>query len=416
MLKNQKNNVATIAVIVIAGIVLLGGLTFGNYRFAKTNPGGNDFLTRWLATRLLITQGSDPYSEDVALKIQNFAYGAPAKPGEDEMRFAYPLYSILIFLPFAFFKSYTAARALWMTVLEVAIILIPILSVRLVRWRVSRVMLVVLLLFSVLWYHGLRALINGNVVVLLTLLLVGGFLALREGADELAGVLFAFSTAKPQVVVLVLAFVVIWAINQRRMKLVGWLFGTVLLLSASAALLVPNWIVENLREILRYPTYTQPGSPQAAFIARWPDFGARVGWALTAVMALIILVEWWNNRNAEFPGFLWAACLTMVAGQWTGIQTDPGNYIVLLPAMILAFSLLDDRWKAGGKWFVLLSLLGLLVGLWALFLNTVQRGAQPIQSPVMFFPLPAFLLIALYWVRWWAVEPPTVWYDMLDGR
>ncbi len=128
------------------------------------------------------------------------------------------------------------------------------------------------------------------------------------------------------------------------------------------------------------------------------------------------MVEWWSNRYAEFTVFLCTACLTLVDSQWIGIQTDPGNFIVLFPALVLVFSLLADRWKTGGRAFVVLSLLALFVGIWAIFLKTVQYGAQPVQSPVMFFPLPAFLLVTLFWVRWWAVEPPTVWYDLLDGK
>jgi hypothetical protein len=34
---------------------------------------------------------------------------------------------------------------------------------------------------------------------------------------------------------------------------------------------------------------------------------------------------------------------------------------------------------------------------------------------VMFFPLPAFLLVILYWVRWWVVQPTSVWYDNLSA-
>jgi hypothetical protein len=277
-------------------------------------------------------------------------------------------------------------------------------------------MLALLLVFSLLWYHGMRPLILGNAVVLVVLGLVGGFLALRAGADELAGVLFAFTTIKPQVVVLVLAFVVIWAFSQRRMRLIGWLFGTLFLLAASAALIVPNWLFENLREVIRYPSYNPPGTLRAAFIEWWPSFGSRVGWALTGVMALILLMEWWSNRKAEFPGFLWTACLTLTISQWIGIQTDPGNFIALFPAIILVFSQLSDRWRTGGRTFVILSMLALFAGIWLLFLKTVQYGAQPVQSPLMFFPLPAFLLVTLYWVRWWAVAPPTVWYDLLEGR
>jgi len=124
-------------------------------------------------------------------------------------------------------------------------------------------------------------------------------------------------------------------------------------------------------------------------------------------------VEWWNNRHAEGRGFLWAASLTLVVSQWIGIQTDPGNFIVLFPALMLVLALLDERWKTAGWVMILVFLLLLFVGIWALFLNTVEYGSQPVQSPVLFIPLPAFLLLMLYWVRWWAVEPPSVWYDRI---
>jgi hypothetical protein len=415
-LKNQTSQLTKIIILSAVALAGLIALAWGNYRYAQQNPGGNDFLVHWVGTRSLVTQGLDPYSDEVAIKIQTMAYGRPAQPGEHELRVAYPLYSVVVFLPFALVSNFTQARALWMTVLEVALVMLTFLSLRLARWRVNPLMLGLLLIFSLLWYHGLRPLINGNAVILVALGLVGGFLALRSGADELAGVLFAFTTIKPQVVVLVLAFVVIWAFFNGRMRVIGWLFGTVILFTAAAALIVPNWIVENFREVLRYPSYNPPGTPRAAFMVWWPSFGSRVGWALSAVMALTLLIEWWSNRNAEFSGFLWTACLTLAISQWIGIQTDPGNFVVLLPAIILVFAQLADRWRAGGWAFVVLSLLVLFIGIWAVFLKTVEHGAQPVQSPIMFFPLPAFLLITLYWVRWWAVAPPTVWYDMLDGR
>ncbi len=39
------------------------------------------------------------------------------------------------------------------------------------------------------------------------------------------------------------------------------------------------------------------------------------------------------------------------------------------------------------------------------FLTTLEYTTQPMQSPVMFFPLPIFLFIGLYWVRKWATQP-----------
>ena len=222
------------------------------------------------------------------------------------------------------------------------------------------------------------------------------------------------AVSSAQVVVLVLAFVVFWGMSNGRWRLVGWLVGTVALLAASASLLIPAWPVDNLREVLHYPSYNPPGTPRAAFSEWWPAWGDRLGWALTVIMALFLLIEWVSNRKAEFRGFLCVAYLTMVISQWIGIQTDPGNFVVLFPVLVLVLAMIDERWRVGGRVFVILSLLLLMVGIWAVFLNTIEYGAQPVQSAVMFFPLPAFLFLTLYWVRWWAVQPPSLWYESLE--
>jgi hypothetical protein len=392
-------------------------LTYGNYRYTSQNPGGNDFLVHWEGTRSFIINDLSPYSDATALRIQTLAYGRPANPGEHELRVAYPLYSIILFFPFALFGDFNFARALWMTVLEVSLVLMAILSIRVTEWRPNIVVLAVYLLFSLFWYNAVRPLINGNAVIIVALLLVAAFWAIREHADELAGVLLAFSTIKPQVVVLLLAFVVFYAAVNGRWRLIVWLVGTVVILSGAAMFLIPDWIQQNIVEVLRYPGYNPPGTPGAAMAVYIPAVGQKLGWAFTIGVALTLLVEWIAARKADFKGFLWAASLTLVLSPWSGIQNDPGNFIVLFPAVTMIFALLDDRWRRSGWMFSLGLIVVILVGLWWIFLNTLHTvNGQPQQSPVMFFPLPALLLVLLFWVRWWAFHPPNMWFDMLYER
>ena len=367
-----------------------------------------------MGTRALLKDGISPYSDETAVRIQTLAYGRPAQPGEHELRVAYPLYSIIFFAPFALIDNYVLARAVWMTLLEVGLIALVFLSLRLASWKPAPLLLALLLVFSLFWYHGLRPLVNGNAVILVAVGLTAGLLALRAGSEELAGVLFAFTTIKPQVVVLVLAFVCIWGLFQGRWRLLGWLVGTVALLAASAALIYPDWILQDLREVIRYPAYNPPGTPGAVFAQWWPAFGSRLGWALTAVISLLLLFEWRAALKSDARGMTWTFFLTLAAGQWIGIQTDPGNFVALFPALILALGLLAARWKRGAVAITIGSLVVLMAGLWWLFLATLSYGDQPVQGPLMFFPLPAFVLVMLYWVRWWAVRPSRSWIEQLD--
>ncbi|MFN2214552.1 MAG: glycosyltransferase family 87 protein [Anaerolineales bacterium] len=400
-----------LAVIIV--IVLLVGLSLANYYFVQQNPGGNDFLVHWVGTRALFVDGLSPYSDEVAERIQTLAYGRPAEPGEHELRVAYPLYSVVVFLPYALISDYDLARALWMTTLEVALIGLAMISLRLTHWKMRIWLLPFFLLFSLLWYHSLRPLINGNAVILVSLLIVAAFAALRAGRDELAGILLAISTIKPHLVLLPIIFILIWTISLRRWRTLGWMLISIFLLSVAAALLVPDWPLQNLREILAYSSYNPPGTPGAVFEVWLPATGRQLGWALSVVLGLILFTEWVLVRGKEFRWFLWTGSLTLVISQWIGIQTDPGNFILLYFPLVLVFSLWIERWTRSGRYLVIIAMALLFIGPWVLFLETVAYGDQPLQHPVMFFPLPLFLLITLYWVRWWGIKPRSLLVDRL---
>ena len=401
-----------VAILIIAALVMV---TWANYIFVQENPGGNDFLVHWVGTRALMVDGLSPYSDTVAERIQTLAYGRPAEPGEHELRVAYPLYSGLIFLPYALIADYDLARAVWMTTLEAALIGLVFLSLNLTRWKMSLWLLPFFLLFSVFWYHSLRPLINGNAVILVALFLAGAFAAIKSERDELAGILLGLSTIKPHLVLLPIFFVLIWTISSGRWKTLGWMLISLALLSISAALFIPDWPLQNLREILAYVSYNPPGTPGAVFETWLPATGRRFGWGLSVILGLILVGEWILSRKKEFRWFLWTGSLTLVISQWIGIQTDPGNFILLFLPLVLVFATWEERWGRVGNGVIIIVMALLFVLPWAIFLQTVAYGDQPMQHPVMLFPLPMFLLITLYWVRWWAIQPRKLMVEELQA-
>jgi hypothetical protein len=399
---------------VILVIIALVLLTVANYMFVQQNPGGNDFLVHWVGTRALFVDGLSPYSDTVAERIQTMAYGRPAEPGEHELRVAYPLYSVLVFLPYAFFGDYEIARALWMTTLEAGLVGLAFVSLRLTRWKMGLWLLPLFLIFTILWYHSVRPIINGNAVILVALLIAGAFAALRSGKDELAGFLLALSTIKPHLVLLPIIFVLVWTLSSRRWKTLTWMLISLVLMSIGAALLVPDWPLQNLREIMAYSSYNPPGTPGAVFETWLPATGRQLGWALSVFLGLILILEWVLVRGKDFRWFLWTGSLTLVISQWIGIQTDPGNFILLYLPLVLVFALWIERWGRSGVYVVFISMALLFFVPWAIFLETVAYGDQPLQHPVMFFPLPLFLLFTLYWVRWWGIKPRRLLVEKLQ--
>lgn len=387
--------------LVLALVVML----WANYSFSVNNPGGNDFLVYYHGTRALLFEGLSPYSEVVAERIQTQAYGRLARKGEHKLGFVYPLFSLLLFAPFSLLEDYLMARAVWMTAIEVGLFVIAYLSMRIVGWKPKIWLKTGYFLFSILWYHAVRGLINGNAVVFVTLFVVISLFSIKKENYQVAGVALAFSAIKPNVVVLPVIFIIYWSLSRKDWRVTTWFLGSIIVLAAGGMLVVPSWIIQNLQEIARFPSYN-PTLTLGGVLGEWlPGIRIQIKVGLAFLAGGVLLYEWYLSRKKSFHHFLWVCCLTFVVGQWIGIPTDPGNFIVLFPVITLVIAISDQRWKDKGGLIAAALLLLLFIGLWVVFLATLKQAYQPIQSPLMFLPLPGLLLIGLYWVRWWVSKP-----------
>lgn len=385
----------------VIAVLVIAGLTWVNIQFSKNNPGGNDFLAHYIGTRSLILEGKSPYSDEVALEIQQRVFGRPAEPGEIEHRVVYPLYSILFFAPFALIKDYAVARVAWMTVMEITLLITGYLALQITNWKPKIFILALLSQFSVLWYHGFRAVINGNAVIVVAFFIGATLYALQKHNHRVAGIFLALSTVKPNLVLLFIISVLIWCLYQKKYQVIIWFIGSMLVLTLGGMALIPDWIFQNMQEILRYPGYNPPGSV-GEVIALWlPGFEGVVRWGIGIGLGMLLGVEVWSAKKGSYERFLWAACLTLTISQWIGIATDPGNFVILFIPLIFILARLEERWKRQAAVLIPVILGVLFFGLWGLFIATLSFEYQPMQSSLMFFPLPGFLLIGLYWMKWW---------------
>ena len=384
-------------------VLLILALGYVNYQFASRAPGGNDFLARWLPARAWLVEGINPYDQSVTERSQLMIYGRLARreAGEDIAHFVYPLPAMLFFGPFAFF-DFTTARALWMTVLELCLVALALLGVSLADWRPGPGMLASLVLFSVLWYHGFRAVIVGQFAPIESVLLAGALLAVQRKHDVLAGFLLALSLAKPQMAFLLFPFLLVWGATSRRRMLVLASLGFSSALLAGSLAVLPGWPLLWLRQVADYPSYTSLGSPVSILAGPLP-FSSWISLAFSTVLVVGLVLEWFLARGKEGMWFQWTAALTLVITNLVGFRTATTNYVVLIPALLLILRIWVDRWGRRGTIGAGLAMVLLFSSLWILFLATV-RGNQ--ESAAMYFPVPFLLLIGLWWLRWWVTSRP----------
>lgn len=180
------------------------------------------------------------------------------------------------------------------------------------------------------------------------------------------------------------------------------------LLAVIAFFVYPEWLRAFLRAwvvILRADFGSSPG---AIFSRLWPELGAGLGWAVTAGVCVLLLLEWAGARRGEFRRFYWAACLTLALTPLAGFRTESANLVVLILPLALIFSVLRERWKAG-YWLASLVLLLVFLVPWGLFFGPALT--RQIRADAIFLFLPVFTTVGLYWIRWWALRPPRTWLE-----
>ncbi|MEW6717744.1 MAG: glycosyltransferase family 87 protein [Chloroflexota bacterium] len=390
-----------IFVLLLLGMIV--GLTWTNYRFVKQNPGGNDFLARWVGAHFWVIEKISPYDEQVSQYAQRMIYGHLAKPqlGEDVAHFVYPFHSMLFFAPFGF-MNYDFARALWMTLLECAIVALAIISFSMLPWSPPLVERGVILLFSLLWYFSVRTIVVGQFAGLNALLIAAGLCAILRGKDDLGGVLLALSTAKPQMVYLIIPFVLIWSYSRRRWGVWRGFFATLTTLLTLSFLLLPGWLFQMLRQVMEYPAYTnRVGSVVSIMTNLIPTVGPALSYVFYAIFSVYLIVEWVLAWGKGERWFLWTALMTLVITNFVAFRTATTSYVAMLPAVFMIFFVLEDRWGRRGRIATMLLVLLLGVGVWWLFFATVEGN---LEHAIMYLPLPIFCLIGLWWTRWWAVR------------
>jgi hypothetical protein len=155
--------------------------------------------------------------------------------------------------------------------------------------------------------------------------------------------------------------------------------------------------------VLSYTSYTATVPATAVLAEMLPGKATWIQWALSLLLLAYLLLEWGASWGQGMRRFQWVAAMTLLITNLIVPRTATTNYLVFLPGLAMIFAVMNDRWKTMGEMAAAVFMLVLLVGLWALFLATVEGN---LESPLMYIPLPAILLLGLWWIRWWYLRSP----------
>ena len=401
-----------VLIIVLLSIAVFSGGIWTSYKIAAQDAGGGRFWIEWIAVRARVVDGISPYSPTVASRIRNQVTDLFNWAPGPEPAFTSPVIAALVTLPFTLIPDADLAHTSWLVIQFVVIILTILAGMRLSNWKPAWWFLIIILPLILLSLRTSAGWYEGSINIWVTGLVAAVMLAIQGKRYELAGVLLAFTMIQPQVVILWVLFVLIWAGGQRKWSLIFWFASFLLLLGGLAAFMVPDWPLQYLRIIWNLSEYIPPGTPGDAFQEWWPGLGRQLGLALTVILGLILLVEWWLARRSNYRWFLWTACLTLAISPWIGIPITPDAHLLLNVPMIIVIAMIEERWRRNGKWVILISAGLVFAWEWILVFTSLQ-GAEPGMRMGLIFPAPLLLLLGLFWVRWWTIRPKRLLIDEL---
>lgn len=374
--------------------------------FASEVLAAADFHSRWYGARALLLEGRDPYSPEVTVEIE--AIRDPQQLRTNSFSFAFPLHVIFTFWPLSYF-SYAWAQSFWIVTLQWVVFALTLLLMYMVGWKPSPLGIAGALLGSILFYPVARTILLGQFTLHVTLFMALSLFFLRRRQDGWAGFWLAATSIKPQMVLLVGLWMVLWALFKRRYQfLQGLLIGGAALLFGSLIWL-PRWPISFVEDIQRYAEVASGRNPMEVLgEVIWPGNPGLVAAVVTAILLLLTLGAWYwglaektsrkgaetQRNNIELGRFEWVLYWTIAVSMLVLFQTGSTNQALLFIPLFFWFWEGLNRW---GKLPAIIIAVVLIVGPWILFLTTISGDYE---NPILLLPLPFFCLAVLGLKLW----------------
>ncbi len=387
---------------------------------------GNDLYQIWITAREL-RHGRDPYAPTITRQIQTGLYGRPLdahRPGDpvDQRAFPYPAYVDVLFWPVGEF-SFPGTRLVFVCLLVVLAAASVMLWLRALDWQLEPKWIAAGVLLTLCSYPALEGLFAAQLGMVVFFLVSAAALALVENRYLAAGIMMGLSTVKPQVSVLVICYLVVWAMREWRTRYrfcVGFAF-TVAALMGSSLLLVPHWIPSWTRTLLAYRQYNPPPlATQLLMPVPGGELTVSVSLILTSVAVLSAVALAWRNRATKLGSTqFWLTWNVLLA--ITVIFVLPGqavyDHIILLPGILWAAQHRGTLRKAGPIPRLLLAVSGIIL-FWPWLSAFLLIVLRPFVSTALFYSAPVFALpiraavplpFAILALLTWTWRSPSVW-------
>lgn len=334
---------------------------------------GADLYPLWLSGRELLLKRTDPYTLEMTRKIQVGLYGRVldahhrGDPPETYRTFSYPLYADVLALPLLPFR-FRVVQILLTGVLPLLAGAMVVATIKALDLGWSWRGVTVAVLLCLCSYPVLEAVYAQQPALLVGASLCALALALVRKRLWLAGGLLAVATVKPQMVLLLAVWLIVWSVfgwRTHKQLLIAFIITLGLLLGISEWML-PGWWREWWHVLVGYRQYTIP--PLAVLL-----LGKRLGIMVEgALLAVATIVGWRARRESVAGGGFWVAASVILTVTVLTLPTGDAVYdqlALLLPIFVL-FSQRSEILN-GSRPVRLLAIVSVIAFMWQFILGSV---------------------------------------------
>ncbi|HUM49035.1 MAG TPA: hypothetical protein PLX92_02360 [Anaerolineaceae bacterium] len=391
--------------ITLLSIVGVVGLVFLNLNLSEQFVHQDEFAPRWVAAKQWMTEGTSPYDREVFEQTQ--ALWKPYGYTSDRFSQGYYLdlvWNLFLFLPFSFLP-YLVARAIWMTIISLALFFSIWFGFDLAGVRFHPIEKVLIALPITLSYPSFKLILNASILPLYVFFMIIGTKKALEGRSTAAGIYFLISVGMFPLSLILAIFFAIWLGSRRDSGFLSIYLSGLAFLLVTSLILFPGWIPEWFANFVQvHPDLSWVDTPLMRVAAFFPGAYQPLAISLHVLTLFMLLVEWYGLPESGERQIRWKALLTLNLISFLNPTSSAVYLLLVWPGLFLFFEFLDEKWKIGGKivsWTVFLILLNRF---WTDFQNTQNWSST--ESTVVSVLLPIVALIGLEWTRWWAMESP----------
>jgi hypothetical protein len=299
---------------------------------------GGDFYPIWRTSKEWRLYRLDPYSSAMTQTIQAGLFGRSldvSNPNDPPLRyreFSYPAFVDILALPSTWFP-FPVVRIAGASILLLMTAAGIVLWMGILNLRLSPALCTIVILLTLFNYPVLEGIAAVQVGLAVSFLLAASLAMLIRGLGLPAGYLLALTTIKPQMTMLVIGCLLMWALSKwrQRWQFAAGLVSGVAVLYLSATFISTSWLMQWLHALQGYGRYSQPPLPIYLF-------GIQMGKTLSVVLLAGALILAWRIRHlpATSSEFILTIGTLLAIGV---VVLLPGqavyDHILLLPGVLL---------------------------------------------------------------------------------